>query len=311
MLTKSSHVYGAAELLHLRLDDISSATGTSIWHVAIASHAIVYTTLINNELWLQVLDTSNGSDSDAMELDSGTALPPRGSVRTIGQFSTNVTALCIATINSATVAIGAGYHGDSLEISFLPLDGVIRRVVEIAWTYSNNARLEGIVSITVSSEESEQLLLLCGTRNGVLITIELHKDTLKLASIKYHNIGGTSVLLSADEHNPDLFFANCDSKVYAVIPEMSTSTTGSNRRWLRQVQIHQVWLCNNARSEYQPPNITSSVRLRPSLSGGTGGSMLFVTGSELLIARMSLQPKAVPRHLTIGCTPTRLISTLR
>ncbi len=156
-------------------------------------------------------------------------------------------------------------------------------------------------------------LLLCGTRDGILLTLEIDSANIEILACRYDRVGATPAIVIKDEHIEGLFFVKCDSKLYAVTPTMSVPSNTSAKRWLRQTKIDQVWLCDNARPEYQPPSISSISRMRPNLLGGIGGSMLLVAGTQLLIARLSTQPKAVPRRLMIECTPTRLMysSTLQ
>jgi hypothetical protein len=236
------------------------------------------------------------------------------SASTISQFSPNVTSIAIGTINSTLCAIVAEQNEDSLSLTFVPVRGGEGKVVSITPMYEGKKiQLGGIVSIAMSPDVLGHILLLCGTRNGVLITLEINKTTLEIVTCKYYRVGATPAVVTIDEFTDNLFFVRCDSKLYTVTPKMSVVLDGAPRHWLHQVKIHQVWLCDNARPEYFPPKISSTARMRPNLSGSIGGSMLFVAGSQLLIARLCMQPKPVPRHLVIRCTPTRLMysSTLQ
>lgn len=300
------HTYTADQLLDVRSEGVLLGCGGSIFSSAIGGRVVIFTTYLDQSVWLQLLDLEDTSTS--MQVDSGAAAAPKGCVRTIGQFSSNVSGLNIATVNSVLCAIVAEQSYESFTLSFVPLLEGETKVVSIPPTYGNKkTRLEGIVSIAISPDVPGHILLLCGTRNGVLIILELDRGTLKVITSRYYRIGATSAVVTIDEHIEDLFFVNCGSKLYAIRPEMSKGSAFSPRRWLHQTQIHQVWLCDNARPEYHAPKINSTARIRPSVSGGIGGSMLFVAGSQLLIARLSMQPKAVPRHLVIECTPTRLL----
>jgi hypothetical protein len=310
-LMTDSHRYSANELLEIHSEGICLGSGMSIYNAAIGGRVVVFTTYLDSSVWLQLLDFEGAVGS--IQVDSNPATTFKDSVRTIGRFSPNVTGLSIGTVNDVLCAIVAEKNGDSITLSFVPVAGGEIKLLNLDPTDgSKKSHLEGIVSLAISSDVPGHLLLFCGTRNGVLITLELDRDTLEVVTCKYHKVGATPAKVTRDEHNDDSFFIHCDSKFYVIRPEVSTATL-LPQRWLHQSQIHQVWLCDNAKPEYHPPDITSTARMRPNLSGGIGGSMLFVAGSKLLIARLSTQAKAVPRHMVIKCTPTRLMysSTLQ
>ncbi len=231
--------------------------------------------------------------------------------RTLGKFSPHVTSLALCRLGEVRCAVVAEWAGDSITLRFQPISDSpqTNHILDVSSTYRDRGivNLEAIVSMSVAPGSSRNLILLCGTRNGLLLTLEINWTKLQVVSCASETIGATSVILKRDEYaGPQMqFFVNCDSKVYTLTTREAPIVGSDCGNWGRRT-INQIWLTDALRPDLQQPRIMSVARQRPSPSTRTHGRLLLVSGKTLLLADLGTEVKAVPRHIRIGGTPTRL-----
>jgi len=218
--------------------------------------------------------------------------------------------MAICLIEQTLCVVVAEWGGDSVNLIFQPLSGGEPHILQIPTTYGDSrVRLEAFVSISVSSSPPGSLVLLCGTRNGMVITLYLNEHNLQIVSSWCDRIGATPAIIRRDESMgaKELFFVNCDSKLYVLTVPASQQPGFDVETSSEKTSINRVWLTDVMNPSLQQPAVNSIARLLPDISGGNGDDILLVSGSQLLLASLSTQPKAVPRHMPIGGTPTRLL----
>jgi hypothetical protein len=269
---------------------------------------VVYTVYYEGHTYVQVLclqTTTNG----IMQLDNGTSSQTNTSVRTITKVSFHVTSLAIGQVETGPFAIIAGSDEESIIIYFQPVHVLGQRTLRIPHAFGvKKIDLEAIVSLVTASIPSGNFVLLCGTRNGWVVTLEISGTTLEIVSSRCDRIGATPAILSKDEssRSGDLFFVSCDSKVCALTLNMSSASATGSGRSLRGLNINQVWWTDALKPDLQQPSIASIARFPDGISSADS-NLLLVAGSQLLLAELSVQPKAVPRQMPLRGTPTRLL----
>ena len=229
--------------------------------------------------------------------------------RMISALPSTTTSLALGFINNNPCAVVGGIDEEAITLTFQHVASSERRVLTVPSVIGGTAlHAEAIISIAIVPNISGRFLVLCGTRNGMIITLEITEIELDITSSRFDRIGATSVSVSRDEceESGSHFFVTCDSKVYSLTPAIS-SVCDLPKRWRGRHLIHQVWLTDALRPDFPQPKINSVVRVRPIVGGGRDGGLLLVSGSQLLLAGFSIQPRPVPRHMAIGGTATRML----
>lgn len=205
--------------------------------------------------------------------------------------------------------ITAEYDSGSIRLVFQPLDAVEPSALEIpSHDASHQTRMEAVVSIVVVAGSIGHFIIMCGTRNGIIVTLEIDEHSFQITRSWYDRIGLTSVVVKRNEYpcGKDIVFVNCDLKMYALtIPAINSGLSGQTRRIERK--ISQIFLTDALKPIIEQPPVNAMARLRPDLSGGTDGGLLLVSGSQILLAGLSTQSKAVPRHIPIRGSPSRIL----
>ncbi|CAG8960954.1 hypothetical protein HYFRA_00002491 [Hymenoscyphus fraxineus] len=293
----SHHIYEGEEVL--RLEDgengVVLGLGEIIKGAVIHEDFVLFTTEFDDSTFLQVLRLN---DTSGIETSENSLIRSPPVVHTIGRHIPQVTSVGVCHMAQNTYAITAEKTGHSALLKFTPIDGTESHSMGIPTTYCEKAiDIGDITSMAVSYQRPGLLTLLCGTRNGFVLTVVIDNASLQAESFGYTRFGLNEAMVTKDAHSgsKDLYFVVCDSKVYGLSPG------------LRREDIHQVWLTDVARPELNQPEINSIARLRPNLSGGKDGGLLMVAGHQLLLASFSTQGKTVPRYLPVKGTPTRLL----
>jgi hypothetical protein len=73
-----------------------------------------------------------------------------------------------------------------------------RREIKIPLKYENGVNLEAFVSIAIAYKTPGTLTLLCGTRNGLLVTLDIDETTLEIASSRCDRLGMSQVMVKRD-----------------------------------------------------------------------------------------------------------------
>ncbi|KUJ10314.1 uncharacterized protein LY89DRAFT_740042 [Mollisia scopiformis] len=302
---KAIRVIGGDFLRDYKVCDLPGIVGTNIDNAALNEKVVIFTTYVGNSVHLQVLE--HGLFAADMDLDESTT------VRTLCTTSTNITSLLVGEISQTQFAIAAEWSESSLRLTFQSIQGEKNHNIDLLDTFADfRTRLDAVASLAMISRHEDTILLLCGTRNGFLITLAISTRTFEIAEKRIDRIGATSVILTADEHpnRENSFFISCDGKLHYLQPVLTGHTGSSTRTWCKQAHsIHQIWLSDAADPSLRQPSITTFAQLRQSTSPTSrlNESLLLVSGSTLFLADLSIQPKVVPRHILIGGTPTRLL----
>jgi hypothetical protein len=279
--------------------------GTEIAVAAIAEATVVFTIILGGQTFLLV---QHFAIPNAQASQGTSNHPVNTDAQTLANFSTRITSIAVCQVKQLSCAIVTQWTGHSTVLTFQPIDGSMPHSVNIPETLGDgNHAIEEIVSIVTSTQSPGGLLVLCGTRNGVVVMLQLNEDSFEVAHCQYDHIGATPAILRKDNHiGKELFFVNTDSKVFAFAPAI-TSRYGFEPGILTGRTINQIWLTDVMNPGRQQPNINSLARLPINTSTGAANAIILVDGSQLFIAGLSTLPKAVPRQIPIGGTPSRLL----
>jgi hypothetical protein len=270
-------------------------------HAVIYQGIVIFTTHFLNETYLQVLDPLSFGAFESQELTSPS---DNTYIRTICKFCSHVTGLGVCMIQQTLCAVIAVWEEETAKIIFQPVHGGDQHSLPIPKTCGfSRIRPEAIISLTVLCGPPGTLVFTCGTRNGIVVMILIDEQTLEIRSFCCQRIGSTPVNIRRDESvgSEELLYLNCDSRLYALKAPV-LQRIEFTRDIPMKTYIYQIWLTDAVNPSLQQPGVNAVGKL-----GGAGGDLLIVSGSQLLLARLSLQPKAVPRHIPINGTPTRLM----
>ncbi|TVY80576.1 hypothetical protein LSUE1_G004225 [Lachnellula suecica] len=300
------HRHENDELLVVREGGVMVGQGQVIGQAIIHEDQVLFTTHVNDSVYLQILEQR---DADDMETDGVSTIEPRTNVRTLGKYSQQVTALAVCRIEQNLYAIVAELRDKSIFLGFNTIQGTAHTETSIPLITQSNIPLDPVVSIAVTYWLPRVLTVLCGTRNGFLITVDIDERDLQFMGSRYDRIGVGQITVKKDvQHNSgELFFVGCDSNIFALTPSHSQTSPSVTKHSMQGWAINQLWLTDALKPGLQQPDITSIARLRPSLSGDADGGLLLVAGTQLLLASFGMQTKSVPRHIPVGGTPTRLL----
>jgi hypothetical protein len=231
-------------------------------------------------------------------------------VQTIRRTSSSVTSLAICTAKQTLYAIVFEVDGSAIDLKFYPVDGGSEITTRIPSYYGGyGTPVEGIISICVCSGPPGLLVLVCGTRNGSVICLRIRENDLSIASFWSAYVGATSVKVKTDEtvENKKLVFMTCDSKLYSLnVPAAQygwpTIEETTDRR-----AINHIWLTDATNPYFQQPRVTTVATVLPVFHDDTSADLLVISGSRLLLTNLNTKPKPVPRTISIGGTPTRLV----
>jgi hypothetical protein len=268
----------------------------------------LFTTHFQYETYLQILD--GRMSNDVANMESSSELESEITVRTLRKYSPDVTCLGICSVNQTLCAIVAEWGGNSVGLTFHTLDGRESRTLQIPATYGgNHVPLEAFVSISVTAGAPGFLVLVCGTRNGLAVTLCVSEHDLTIARFWCARIGATPVVIKKNETagSKNVLFMACDTKLYTLkVP--ATQETGLEEEISTDGRvINRVWLTDAAHPAAPQLEVSSIARLLPNALDQTNSDVILISGSQLLLANLSTQPKAVPRHFPFGGTPTRLL----
>lgn len=293
----SHHIYEREELLRVEDDEngVLLGYGAMIKNAVIYEDFICFTTEHESSTYLQVLKL-NGTDVIETSDHSTTRSPPV--VQTIGRQLLQINSIGVCFMAQKLYVITTVKIDQSTSLKFTAIEGIESHSINIPTAYhGKDIDIGDVTSVTVSYKQPGFLTVLCGTRNGLVLTVVLDNETGQGTNFSCDRFGLNEAIVTRDVHpsSKELYFVVCDSKVYGLTPGI---------RW---GDIHQIWLTDVSRPELNQPEINSISRLRPNLSGGAGGGVLMVAGDKLLLASFSSQEKTVPRYLPIKGTPTRLL----
>jgi hypothetical protein len=279
-------------------------SGDKIDLAVIHGNIVLFTTRIGRTTYLQLVESRL---TDPV-IENSPELQIVENLRNLGRYSANATCLAIGLVAQNICAITAEYDGVSIRLLFQPLNSREPRVLVVPSPYKGAPHLAAFVSIAVASRSPGHFVLVCGTRNGVLVTLEVEEQSFQIVRSWYDRIGATPAVVKKDEHPScgNIVFVNCDLKMYALtIPALNFRASGPPLR--RERKINQIFLTDALNPVIRQPSVNSIARLRPNLSGGTDGGLLVISGFQILLAGLNTQLKAVPRQISIRGSPSRLL----
>lgn len=302
------NVYDADQVLVIKQNGNILGHGQMIEKAVIHESLVLFTTILNGQLYLQILEQNS---SNAMENHQSPRRLPAEKLRTLSEFSPNVSSIGLCAVRQNLCAVVADESDGYLVLTFLMLSGAGSREVKLPSTLGEEKiHVGAIVSIAVGPSSTGFLTLLCGTRCGWLITVDLSESSLEILSSQYDRFGGGQVIIRSDELSTldNSYLLSCDFNIYGLCPGYPQAASISvPKERSSQWKVNQIWLTDASRPELHPPEIHSIARLRPNISGGADGGLLLVSGSQLLLTAFSTQEKAIPRFLPIKGTPSRLL----
>ena len=231
-------------------------------HVAIGlamihQETILFTLLHGKEniLLAQKLIVTTDDETSSPEVHS----------RCLRMFSDRVTSLAICSLKHALFAIVAEWAGNAIKLTFQPLDDDAshRHIIVPVTIGGTSNTLEEFVSIAVSAYSTGNLVLVCGTRNGIVVLLEIDENTLEIRHSACDRVGATPAIVRRDEHAgiKEVFFVNSDSKLFAFTTiEVKKGDSGFDSP-KRQRTINQIWLTDVTNPNRQQPKINSVARL--------------------------------------------------
>ncbi|RDL33681.1 uncharacterized protein BP5553_08049 [Venustampulla echinocandica] len=295
-------VHEKDELLKVNYAGTSLGHGPMIEKAVVHKSLVLFTTRLDNSTYLQALDYSNIETGNASHIQ-----PPKH--QTLGKYSPTVSSIGICVASRSLWVVIADVRDGSSFLTFKMIERLGEHELRIPTSYGDNhVDIDAVVSIAAACRSPGFLTILCGTGNGLLLTLELDENTLQLVSCQCDRLGVNQMIIKRDEHQAleNQFFVSCDSKIYTLSPSRSVPSTLVPEHSTQTWKIQQVWLTDAERPYLEQPEVTSIQRLKPNLPGGTEGGVLMVAGSQILLAALSAQPQTVPRHIPVGGTPTRL-----
>jgi hypothetical protein len=306
------HIFESDEVLRIPPDEFLGedfvGRGSIVDDAIIHESLVIFTTHFQSETYLQILDLSK---HDGTENDESLSEPDSKSVvRNLMNCSTHITSLAVCTIRETPCVIVAEWTGNAVRLIFVPLNGGSTKNIFIPEYYEERSiRLQAFTSISVRSGVPGILVLVCGTRAGIVTTLHIRDHDLGIANIWCARIGAASVMIKQDEPvgREELLLLTCDSKLFTLkVPTSSESEFGlevfSDKR-----AINQVWLTDARNPRLQQPELNAIATLLPSTYDEANIDILLVSGSQLLLANLSTQSKPVPRSIPIKGAPTRLL----
>ena len=290
------------ELLGVYEDGTFIGSGENVDLAIIHDTMVLFTTRIGRQSYLQIVELTPANPNTHES-------PITLATRNLSKYSPNATCLSIGLVAQNICVITAEYDRASIRLVFQPLHAIESRVLDIPppddW---HQTRMEAFISVVIVPGSLGHFILVCGTRDGMIVTLEVNEHTLKIARSWYDRIGLTSVIIMRNELSTakDIMLVNCDLKIYALtVPAITSGLSKSSRKTERK--LCRIFLTDALKPIIEQPQINLVARLRPNLSGGTDFGLLLVSGSLIRLAGLSTQPKAVPRHIPIGGSPSRIL----
>ncbi|KAM0313888.1 hypothetical protein ACHAO8_005134 [Botrytis cinerea] len=169
--------------------------------------------------------------------------------------------------------------------------------------------LRALASIlVVPSSTPDSFTLLCGTLTGLVICLEISQvgQDFHIHRSCCVRFGGSVAILTQAEHSSYLF-VNCDEKIFKINLSTLSSDGNSPRKQTTRMTIRadQIWLVDALNTTLQQPNINSILPLESESIADT--DLLLISYNRLLLARMGMKQKTVPRRIPIRGTPYRII----
>jgi hypothetical protein len=277
----------------------------TISDAVIGKGVVLFTTYYQTSVFIGAVHFDADTDAQYMDIDVNTSTSGT-TFHSLGKFSTAITCLSLARIDEVLCAIIAEWNDTAITLTFQSVTNGKTRVSKITQAQNATTDLDAVVSLVIAECLSTKISLLCGTRTGALVALQIDKTSFEVVSCRIYRVGATSVMVSKDECSTsgELFFANCDSKIYGITCDTASSQSISRTQ---NLIINRIWLTNVHNPGMCQSMINHITRPKHDLFDGRNGDVLLVAESKLLIARLSPEVKAVPRQINIGGSPSRMM----
>ncbi|KAM3065519.1 hypothetical protein ACMFMG_011596 [Clarireedia jacksonii] len=180
--------------------------------------------------------------------------------------------------------------------------------LKIPTTYDGRVRdFEALGSVVLAhSASSDHIILLCGTRNGWVITLECtraQKTQWIVSKSRCDRFGATAISLTMDEQRGLIksFFVSCDSKVFNLLLDIGVAGAEQGI----QLKQNRIWASDASNPAMRQPPFNFISRLGPGLA--LSGHVVLASDDNLHLAEMGSQRKVIPRRILLKGTPSRFI----
>lgn len=278
-------------------------------NAVICNKKILFTTHHEEQRLLRILDTA---------LDDSTSPPtilyaPR-TIRSWTRDSGEVT--CIAMymhqLHQQELIVAGERKEEEIFLLFITDEEFHLRVpTEYEGCIYDLRALASIIVIPSSAPNCKSFVVLCGTLTGLVISLEVVQkgQDFQIRESRCDRFGGSVATLTYGDQvgQPNCLFVNCDEKIFKMTRNISSWIESSSNTEITRMHMKadQIWLVDALNTTLQQPSINSISSLRSGSSVDT--DLLLISYNRLLLARMGIKRKTVPRRIPIKGTPYRII----
>ncbi|KHJ35726.1 putative thermotolerance protein [Erysiphe necator] len=299
----SVQIFNAHDLLGADQIDGIKECSESIQNAVIKDDFVLFTTSTRNITYAQVFQFSVSQSKKSL-IDSDFVLS-NAIIRSLGKFSSHITCLATCEIVSLQYAILSEWDGEFNTLIFLPFNNEPRKILEITNQATQEFQIDAIISISSQNLNSEELLIICGTRDGILLSFKLQEGNFSMNSSRCDRIGATSVFIAKDEYSIYGYFVICDCNLYSLMPKLSHSAHNFND--IDSLTIYRFWITDAQNPGLIQPKIFSVASQPVFQSDIRNRDFLITTESDLVLASLCSKYEAIPRQIKLGGTPTRIL----
>lgn len=299
----TEQVYNAYELLTVNLEHGLVGHGEIIHSAVIEDNFVLFTTSIQNVTYIQLLEFGE-FQSELVLKDSGLALL-NARIYSLGKFISHITCLTTCKIDGLHYALLNEWDGECNTLIFLPFNNESRKILKVIGEAAQDFQMEAIISISTQNINTKDLLIICGSRDGLLFTFQLQGCAFYMKFSRYDRMGTTSVSITKDNYSIYGYFVICDCNLYGLIPKSLYESHSRNE--IESFSIYRFWITDAKNPGLIQPNILSVAGQPVFQSSSRNRDFLISTKSDLILASLCSRPEAIPRQIKLGGTPTRLL----
>ncbi|KAI9880096.1 MAG: hypothetical protein M1830_005341 [Pleopsidium flavum] len=216
---------------------------------------------------------------------------------------------CLAMdILGGTLYVFVGTAAGTLQIFRMSLDSGLIPMLEQTLVLEPDPATFAVCESLAVATSGEGVMLVCGLRNGCLEVFHAAIDqnsVVELSLSRKHSItiGTTSVTVELDRMRSNAAFLLCGDEFCRL--EFSLHDRDAPT-------VHRIWLTDRIRMAYNQKSMQTIAQVgsqRHLDTSGMVGSLICISGTELIMATLDDEggARVVPRRITVGGTPTRLI----
>ncbi|OTA58363.1 hypothetical protein K449DRAFT_122920 [Hypoxylon sp. EC38] len=234
-----------------------------------------------------------------------------------------VTCLAIERLADGLVILSGLRQGEDPTLAIYPIDlqqGVsatpllltlkptaITAGSRMADSWGNDPPFGALTSVVCLGERSGKEVIIAGTRDGDVLTIQLnqsHPDELEIHRDRF----GTypSRVYSGEVFgDPGAILVCCDAELGIMTSYVIDRQGGHFEK------INRVWPTDGDRPNMSSPPINSIASLREQLPEFGESTMVMITGPRIMVTELQRQPKPVLRYFPVGGTPVKILYSKR